>query len=27
MNSYLEERRDEKTGSKREIFAYRLDKN
>lgn len=27
MNSYLEERRDEKSGSKREIFAYRLDKN
>lgn len=27
MNSYLEERRDEKTGFKREIFAYRLDKN
>ena len=27
MNSYLEERRDEKTGSKREIFAYRIDKN
>ena len=27
MNSYLEERRDGKTGSKREIFAYRLDKN
>ena len=27
MNSYLEERRDEKTESKREIFAYRLDKN
>jgi len=27
MNSYLEERRDEKTVSKREIFAYRLDKN
>lgn len=27
MNSYLEERRDEKTGLKREIFAYRLDKN
>lgn len=27
MNSYLEERRDEKTGSKMEIFAYRLDKN
>lgn len=27
MNSYLEERRDEKTESKSEIFAYRLDKN
>jgi hypothetical protein len=27
MNSYLEERKDEKTGSKREIFAYRIDKN
>ena len=27
MNSYLEERRDKKTESKREIFAYRLDKN
>lgn len=27
MNSYLEERRDEKTESKREIFAYRIDKN
>ena len=27
MNNYLEERRDEKTESKREIFAYRLDKN
>ena len=27
MNSYLEERRDEKTESKSVIFAYRLDKN
>ena len=27
MNSYLEERRDQKTESKSEIFAYRLDKN